>query len=358
MYTNGNYTATKIFTGEQWLYNHAIVVKDEYIVDILPTEKLLVPASQHFNCLIPALVDVQIYGANEQLFSVHPTVKALESLYQYCLQGKTGFFLPTVATNTYITIYNCINAIKSYWQLGGKGCLGLHIEGPWINVYKKGAHIESLIHSPKIEEVTTLLNEGKDVIKIITLAPEVCTTEIIDLIHSYGIVISAGHSNATVEEATQFFNQGKVTTVTHLYNAMSGLQHRAPGLVGATFNHTTVMASIIPDGHHVHFTAIEIAKKILQQRLFVITDAVTTTSTGAYQHQLEGNRYTSNGTLSGSALTMQQAVINLVQHCNISLEEAIRMCSLYPAKAVQLENSSGKIEQGYCAAFVEWEMIE
>lgn len=353
MFTDGVYTANKIFTGTEWLYNHAVVVKDECIVDVMPVSKILVPATQHFDCLIPAFIDIQIYGAAEKLFSVYPTIDALESLYQHCIQNKTYHFLPTVATNTNEVIYNCIEAIKAYWQKEGKGCLGLHIEGPWINAEKRGAHVESLIHTPTIQEVTALLEYGKGVIKMITLAPEICTTEIVQLIQSYNVVVSAGHSNATYQEAIHSFGNG-INTVTHLYNAMSGLQHREPGMVGAVFNHSNVMASIIPDGYHVHFAAIKIAKQIMQERLFVITDAVTTTTTGYYQHYLAGEKYESNSILSGSALTMEKAVHNLVSHCGIELEEAFRMCSLYPAKVLGLENQLGKIEKGFKAHFVEW----
>jgi N-acetylglucosamine-6-phosphate deacetylase len=353
MYANGVYTADKIFNGEEWLYNHAIVVKDDYIVDVLPTKKILVPATKHYACLIPAFIDAQIYGAANQLFSVYPTIEALQNLYNYCLQGKAHYFLPTVATNTHEVIYKCIDAIKAYWQQNGNGCLGLHIEGPWINVTKRGAHVESIIHTPTLQQVKDLLAYGDGVIKIITLAPEVCNQQIIDYIKAQGVIISAGHSNATYQQATQSFNSG-IHRVTHLYNAMSGLQHREPGMVGAVFNHNTVMASIIPDGYHVDYAAIQIAKKILQERLFVITDAVTTTTEGLYQHQLCGDKYQSNNILSGSALTMQQAVLNLVAHCGVTLEEAFRMCSLYPANMLGLQNELGKIEKGYRAGFVEW----
>jgi len=133
---------------------------------------------------------------------------------------------------------------------------------------------------------------------------------------------------------------------------MSALQHRSPGLVGAVFNHPGVMASIVPDGYHVDFAAVKIAKKIMKERLFVITDAVTETSEGLYPHHLAGDKYESNGILSGSALTMMKSVKNLVQHCDIELDEAIRMCSLYPAQVLGLDNL-GKIEKGYKASFIE-----
>ena len=138
-----------------------------------------------------------------------------------------------------------------------------------------------------------------------------------------------------------------IPTATHLYNAMSPLQHRAPGLVGALFNHNEARCSVIPDGHHVDYAAIKIAKKQMGNRLFVITDAVTETSEGYYQHQFEGDKYVSNNILSGSALTMHKAFVNLVQHVDIPVEEALRMCSLYPAELLGIK--WGRIAPGYAA---------
>ncbi len=346
------YSADKIFTGTKWLTDHSIIVENEIIVDVLPTASIRTHVHQHIcTSLVPSFIDIQIYGAHNKLFAVYPNADALFKLYDYCCNGGALHFCPTVATNSYEIFYQCIDAIKDYWQQGGKGCLGLHIEGPWINKIKRGAHIESLIHSPKIKEVKKLLDYGKDVIKIITLAPEICSNEVIELIQSYNIIISAGHSNATYQQATKSFDNG-ITTVTHLFNAMSSLQHREPGMVGAVFNHQKVNASIIPDGYHVDFAAIKIAKKMMQERLFVITDAVTKTTKGFYPHQKAGDKYESNGILSGSALTMKKAVNNLVEYCDIELDEALRMCSLYPAQVLGL-NDLGKIENGYKASFIE-----
>ncbi len=128
---------------------------------------------------------------------------------------------------------------------------------------------------------------------------------------------------------------------------MSALQHREPGLVGATFNNENVMASIIPDGHHVDYAAIRIAKKVMGERLFVITDAVTETDKGHYQHHLVGDKYESAGILSGSALTMVKAFQNLVKNADVEIEAALRMCNLNPAKVIGKEKELGKIEKGF-----------
>ena len=344
------FTADKIFTGSDWLPDHAIVTENDLIVDVLPTVSLSddVVIKKLSPMIVPSFIDVQIYGAGKKLFATYPTADSLEKLYEHCVAGGTHYFLPTAATNTMEVFYKCIDAIKKYWQQNGKGVLGLHIEGPWINKIKRGAHIESLIHSPTLDEVKELLAYGKGVIKIITLAPEVCSKEVVDCILSNDIIISAGHSNATFAEATNAFENG-IEAATHLFNAMSPLHHRKPGLPGAIMQHHSVMASIIPDGYHVDFEIVSIAKKIMNERLFIITDAVTETNEGMYPHQLAGDKYESNGILSGSALTMIKAVKNLVDKCGIEFTEALRMASLYPARLLGMTDHLGMIKKGYSA---------
>jgi N-acetylglucosamine-6-phosphate deacetylase len=342
------YIADRIFTGETWLSNHAVVVNSGTIEAVVPVSSLSSSqyTEQFDNCFIaPAFIDLQIYGAYGKLLSVYPEVDSLYKLKEYCEKGGAAFCLPTVATNTKEVFYKSIDAIKDYWSKGGEGILGIHLEGPWINPIKRGAHIESLIHSPSIKEAEELLNYGKGVIRMITLAPEVCGKEVIDLILSHNIVISAGHSNATYEEAKAGFTNG-ITAVTHLYNAMTSLQHRQPGLVGATMDDEQVMASIIPDGHHVDYAAIRISKQVMKERLFVITDAVTDTMKGDYPHIKVGDKYEAANILSGSALTMAKALQNLVNFGKIELGEALRMCSLYPAKVVGIKKQ-GTIEAGF-----------
>ena len=346
------FSAEKIFTGEEWLQNHAVVINNKTIEDIVPLSAVKDHIQYFDNCFIaPAFIDLQIYGAGGKLLAVYPEKDSLEKLVDYCRAGGAAYCMPTVATHPYETFYKCIDAVKDYWNSGGKGVLGLHIEGPWISNEKRGAHISSLIHPPTLEQVKELLNYGKGVVKIITLAPEVCNKEIIECILSYNIIISAGHSNAGFAEATAAFDNG-IQAATHLYNAMSPLQHRSPGMVGAIMDHSHVMASIIPDGYHVDYAAIRIAKQVMKERLFAITDAVTETTDGYYPHHLAGDKYESNGILSGSALTMTKAVKNLVELCNIELSEALRMCSLYPARLMGLQNKLGMIKKDYEAALV------
>lgn len=341
-----SYAAKKLFTGTEWIDHGVLVVENNIIVAIEQREdKNAVPI------IAPSLIDLQIYGAAGKLLSVFPEADSIQQLFNYCKEGGASWFQPTVATNTTAVIHACIDAVRTYQLEAGKGCIGLYVEGPWINMEKRGAHLADYIHAPTMEEVKALLDYGEGVITMITLAPEVVSEEIIQYIQSRGVIVSAGHTNASYAEITNSFNKG-IKTATHLFNAMSALQHRAPGVVGAILDHNSVCCSIVPDGYHVDFSAIRIAKKIMGPRLFAITDAVTDTSTGPYPHQLMEDRYEANGILSGSALTMLQCLKNLHLKCGIELGEAIRMCSVYPAKIIGLPNISGQLDINERADFI------
>ena len=341
-------SAKSLFTGSEWINETAIEINNEKIVSI---SKEHYDASAAFPYIVPAFIDLQIYGADQKLLSEFPDTDCIQKIYAYCLAGGTAYFQPTIASQSIAVIYKAIDAVRAYKTSGGKGCIGLHIEGPWINIAKKGAHNETVIHSPTIKEVEEIIAYGSGCISMITLAPEICDPNIIDCIQSHGIVVSAGHSNANYETATQFFDNN-IKVATHLFNAMSSFLHREPGMVGAIFNHPHAMSSIIVYGHHVNYNAVKAAKKIMGERLFCITDAVTSTSTGFYKHALVGDKYESDGTLSGSALTQLKSVQNLMEHVGVDFEEAIKMCSVYPARVMQKKEMSGSIQIGETAALI------
>jgi N-acetylglucosamine-6-phosphate deacetylase len=171
---------------------------------------------------------------------------------------------------------------------------------------------------------------------MMTLAPEMQSEEVIDLLNKAGIIISIGHSMANFKEATVFFE--KIPAATHLFNAMPLLHHRQPGLVGAIFSKKPY-TSIVADGIHVNFEMIKLAKKILGDKMFLITDAVTACNYGPYQHVFNHDYYVMpDGTLSGSALTMLSAIKNCVNYVHIDLDEAIRMATTYPANLINIKN--------------------
>jgi len=347
------YTNCNIYTGVELLTGKAILVKDRLIMDIINVEEVTGPAEDLGGMNIaPAFIDLQIYGANGRLFSANPSAEAIADTYDYCMSGGCSQFMITMATNSIEIFLEGMEAVRSYWRQGGKGLLGLHLEGPYMNPAKKGAHIERYIKRPTEAEVSMLLEKGKDVFKMITLAPEMCDDHIIHMLIDNGIIVSAGHSNATYAEAQKGFAAG-IPAATHLFNAMSPFQSREPGLVGAVYNNPNVKASVVADGVHVDFVSLKLSKQVMGNRLFFITDAVTDCSEGEYQHIFKGDRYTlPDGTLSGSALTMIQSVKNVVRHASIPVDEALRMASTYAATLLKTPTKYGRIEPGFAAEFV------
>lgn len=349
-----------VFTGDEILHNTAVLVEDGIIVSLLSPDQIpshYVKLDLELKMLAPALIDLQIYGGNGKMFSQETTVEAIEHTYEYCKAGGANHFMITLATNSMEVFLKGIETVKAYWEQGGKGLLGLHMEGPFLNRVKKGAHLENYIHPPSMEEVKELMRVGRGIVKMMTLAPECCDPAIVRYLQEEGVLISAGHTNATYAEATEAFDRG-IPLATHLYNAMSGLQHRAPGMVGAIFDHAKACSSIVCDGIHVDYAAARIAKSIMKERLFYITDAVAEANGGGYAHVFRGDHYAlPDGTLSGSALTMMQCVKNGVQHLGISMEESLRMASTYPAQFLA-DRKLGRIAKGYEAEFLmvnsEW----
>ncbi len=334
-----------IFTGKEKLTNKVLIIEDDRIKEITANEQI----SENLNLvdcknmiIAPGLIDLQIYGAGGYLFSNAPSAKALNAVADAIVQSGTTGFYPTLATNSMEIFYEAIKVVK---ENSHPAVLGLHFEGPYLNPVKRGAHIKEYIKRAEKKEVEALLREADGVLKIMTLAPELCEPEIIKLLRDNGVVVSAGHSNATFEEAVEGYKNG-VTTTTHLFNAMSSMHHRDTGLPGAAFLSDKAYASIIADGIHVDFNALKISKKMMGDRLFLITDAVAPVANGNYIHVEKEDRFTlPDGTLSGSKLTMLKAVKNCVEHAGIDLDEALRMASTYPAQVMSLSDR-GKIEVG------------
>ena len=330
---NAFFNAT-IFTGKETILDRVLITEGNLIKGFVDNDSIPANATK-IDCqkgiIAPGLIDLQIYGGGGHLFSNEPTKTALKSMIESLVSSGTTGFLLTLATNSIDVFKEAIRVVK---QNPHPALLGLHFEGPYLNPVKRGAHIIEYIKQPEREEVEMLLEEATGVLKMVTLAPEMCSPEIIKLFTDNGVVVSAGHSNATFEEAMQGFENG-VTTTTHLFNAMSPMHHRDTGLPGAAFLSETAYASIIADGIHVDYNALVISKKLMQERLFLITDAVEEVKEGAYIHVKQKDRFTlPDGTLSGSKLTLLEAVKNCVQHAGIPLDESLRMASTYPAQVI------------------------
>ncbi|SMG46762.1 N-acetylglucosamine-6-phosphate deacetylase [Sphingobacterium psychroaquaticum] len=324
----------QIYNGDDSFIGQALLINGEVIQGIFP--KHAIPADYRQidvqqGVICPGLIDLQIYGTGEDLFSAELTSESLLSIDQQLLkQGCTSYLL-TLATNT-LAVFK--EAIAVYRTSGSPMALGLHLEGPFLNVLKRGAHPAELIVEANVTDINDLLAEAGDAVKMMTVAPELLSDACLTLLLEKGVLLSAGHSAATFDEAIRGFDQG-IKATTHLWNAMSGLHHREVGLPGAAFAHMDVMASVIVDGIHVDFEAVRLSKQLLGRRLFLITDAVGACEKGIYQHIKQKDHFTlPNGTLSGSALTMLQAIRNCVEKVHIPMDEAIRMATQYPAELI------------------------
>lgn len=333
----------------------AVLVENNKIVDLVAKDQI--PSDLNITnlggaYLAPGLIDLQIYGSGGKLFGGIPTVNALQQMEEDLLQQGTAGFLATVATNTNEIVEQAISAAKSYRPNAKGNFLGLHLEGPYLNPKRKGAHPEQLIKKATLKELQRWIEEAEGEIKMITIAPELQDPEIIEYLNEQRIIISCGHSDATYEQAMAFFDL--IPAATHLFNAMPPIHHRQPGLIPAIFNKKPY-TSVVADGIHVNFAMINLAKQLLGDKLFIITDAVTDANEGVYQHVFTGDRYTMpDGTLSGSALTMLSAVKNCFHEAGIQLSEAINMASLYPARLIKSPDK-GKIEAGYVADLIAFD---
>ena len=338
-----NISNAKFYDGDGLQERKSIKIDQGKIISIESSEE-----DSKVEFIVPGFIDLQIYGSGGRLFSADPTVESLQIMEDDLLKKGTTGFLACMATNTSEVFNECIKAAKAY-QSSARNFLGLHLEGPFLNPKRLGAHVPEFVRKASLDEIKALLDFGDGVIKMMTIAPELQDDEVIQYLIDHDVVVSLGHSNATFEEATAAYNKG-IQTTTHLFNAMSPIHHHEPGIPTAVFSHDKAMASIIADGQHLNFEVVKFAQKLLKERLFLITDAVTECSTGPYQHVANGDKFVMpDGTLSGSSLTMLQAVKNCVSHCDISLVDALNMATIYPSKLIAMDNSIGKIDKGFQA---------
>ncbi len=333
----------------------AVLIEGEKIIAVIDEKGIPQDAKRvdlNGNYLAPGFIDLQVYGSGGKLLGEKYQAEALQQMEDdFLSQGTTGF-LATIGTNAAKIFEEVILSAKTFRDKGSKNFLGLHLEGPFLNPERKGAHLANLMRKGTLAEVQRWIEMADGVIKMMTIAPELQDQEVIDYLNDHGVILSAGHSNATYLEAKDFLNN-PVKAVTHLYNAMPPMHHRETGYIPAIFEERPY-TSIVVDGIHVDYAMVRLAKRELGDKLFLITDAVTATTEGNYPlHELRGDHYVMppHYTLSGSNLTMLKAVQNCVNHADIKLAEAINMATLYPAQLIGAAKK-GKIEKGYDADLV------
>ncbi|NNS06293.1 N-acetylglucosamine-6-phosphate deacetylase [Erwinia sp. JH02] len=354
-------TQGRIYTGHKILDRHAVVVANGLIDRICPLEDLPagIETRQVGGAIIaPGFIDLQLNGCGGVQFNDDISAISVETLQiMQKANEKSGCtsFLPTLITSTDELMKRAVEVMRAWLAQNSNQALGLHLEGPWLNPLKKGTHNPDLIRAPD-SALVDFLCANADVISKITLAPEKVDAAVIRQLRDAGIIISAGHSHGTYDEALAGIDAG-VSFATHLYNAMPTTSGREPGLIGALFDSPDVWCGIIADGLHVHYANIRNAKRIKGNKLILVTDATAPAGAsidrfifaGKTIYYRNGLCVDENGTLSGSALTMIEAVANSVEHVGISLDEALRMATLYPARAMGVDTHLGSIEAGKVA---------
>lgn len=335
--------ARKVFTGKEWLEDVEIRTEGGKILSIKPAIADKWDFEKGF--LMAGMIDLQIYGGEGKLFSNEPDLATIEATYEEIYQSGTRYFQITMNCAPMEYYERALKAAKEYQEKGGKGLLGVHLEGPFFNPEKKGAHLKEFIQEPSKNIIDQLLNWADGLALYMTIAPEMFDDKTLNYLVSTGIELSIGHSNATEQEMERAMKMG-INKVTHLFNAQSQWESRAMGVAGTTLKHP-IWASIIVDGQHCDYGSVELAKRLKGEKLFFITDAVTENKKGPYSFIKNNGRFTDEkGTLSGSSLTMYDALLNAVKFAGISLEEAIRMASLYPAQVLGMEKEIGQIIPG------------
>jgi len=309
--------------------------------------------------LVPGFVDCQVNGGGGVLFNDDPGVESIRVIGAAHRPFGTTAFLPTLISDDFSVIARAIRAVREAIQAGVPGVAGIHIEGPFINELRKGAHDPTKIRDLDVRDMALLssLQVGRT---LVTLAPEMTTLATIRHLSNEGVVISAGHTNGTFEQVSEALRNG-VTGVTHLFNAMSPFGHREPGAAGAALADPACWCGIIVDGHHVHPAALRIALACKgHQRFMLVTDAMANVGTDMTSFTLQGRRILVEGgrcvdeagVLTGSALDMASAVRNSVAMLGVPLEEAARMASTNPARFLGLGSELGRIAAGYRANLV------
>ena len=308
--------------------------------------------------LAPGFIDVQVNGGGGVLLNDQPNDSGVRRIAEaHRGRGTTGC-LPTLITDRTGVLKQLAEAAEACLEI--PGVLGFHLEGPALNRSRKGIHPESEIRVPNGRDLEAIRSFGGRGRSLVTLAPECVPGAMIDELIGAGLRVAAGHSEATALEAAQAARRG-VTGVTHLFNAMSQLGAREPGLVGAALSDNRLFAGIICDGIHVDATALRIALRCKgRDRLMLVTDAMPLAGTNEKQFLLHGrpitlheNRLTGpDGTLAGAHLTMIEAVRNATALLDVPLADALIMASRTPAAFLGLESELGRIAPGYRADLV------
>jgi N-acetylglucosamine-6-phosphate deacetylase len=351
----------RVLTPAGWRDDIAVLVGAGRIEALISPDRVPAETQRHDlggRSLLPGFIDTQVNGGGGVLFNDTPTVDGIRAIgVAHRRFGTTGF-LPTLISNDLDTMRAAIAAVDAAIAEGVPGVLGIHLEGPFISEARKGVHAAQFLHRPDAEELR-LSGSLAHGVTLLTLAPERVDTDAIRTLVAKGVIVAAGHSDADYATVRSMLAAG-VSGFTHLFNAMSPLTGRAPGMVGAALDDRGAWCGVIVDGHHVHPACLRVALHAKPHgKLFLVTDAMPPVGADNPSFVLNGETITahagicrtSDGRLAGSALSMIDAVHNTVRMLDVPLDEAARMASTYPAAFLGLGATHGRIAPDYRADF-------
>ncbi|MDX5594803.1 N-acetylglucosamine-6-phosphate deacetylase [Pseudovibrio sp. SPO723] len=361
-------TGARVFNGDRFLNDTGILLADGKVEALLPAtatpEGAEIVRFSPDAIIVPGFLDLQVNGAGGVLFNETPTADAARRIAEAVRpHGVTGV-LPTLITDSKEALEAACSATGEAIAAENSGVLGVHIEGPFISVERKGVHNPDYIRQPDQDDLDLISNLAKDLNEndariLLTIAPENVADEALAQLASNGVVLSAGHTAASYERTVEATRNG-VTGFTHLGNAMPPIQNRAPGPVAAALSTRDTYCGLIADGIHVHAGLMKVMLAAKPQgRIFLVTDAMPPVGTDAETfilygqtiYRRDGRLTTADGTLAGADIDMASALRNCVTMLDVPLDEALRMASLYPASFIGLEKKYGRIAPGYAADF-------
>lgn len=358
------YAGARIFDGACWWEKSALVVSDGRIEAIVAEDTAVDGERMDLagGILCAGFIDLQVNGGGGALFNLTPTLATIEIICSAFAQFGTTACLPTLITDTREVNAAAVAAGAEATARQVPGFLGLHIEGPHLAVSRKGAHDPSLIRPMDEADLLALVTaRGRLPNLLTTVAAETVTPNQITRLADAGLVVSIGHSDASYQMVKAAAEAG-ATMVTHLFNAQSQIGNREPGVVGAALDLGGLSAGLIADGIHVDAASIGIALRAKRGpgHIFLVTDAMSPTGTDATSFELTGQTVyrkdgalrLADGTLAGADLTMIDAVTYVHRTLGLSLEEALRMATLYPAEALGVSAERGQLAEGLRADFI------
>jgi N-acetylglucosamine-6-phosphate deacetylase len=345
----------RLFDGLTMRDDHALVVEDGAVAAITPLSERPrggVAVDLGGGVLSPGLVDWQVNGGDGVMFNLTPTPEAVAAIAAAHRRHGVTAILPTVITDAPEVLSAALAAAREATRRE-VGAFGVHVEGPFIDARRKGVHLAEFIRPLRERDVGELF-AAKEGVMVVTLAPSAATNERIARLAAAGIVVSLGHAEASAEEARAAFAAG-ARAVTHLFNAMSQLGSRAPGLVGAALAEPAIVCGLIADGHHVHDAALRAAINAKGAGgIALVSDAMAPAAGGPSVFTLQGRRIRregarlsdEGGALAGGAITLLDALRYIVRTLGLPLADALRMATSTPARLLGLERRIGALTPG------------